>query len=110
TPAPCRLWKQWRARRPDRTLSSRDDTAFKTFADHLLRQLAADEDDAAFAALAVLPLPLVIAFQHHVHALEHVAVIVVGEGEDAFRTQNLLAIGGDEVLQPRHEYGRVERL
>src|SRR5207302_1723280 len=82
----------------------------KTVADRLLRQFAADEDDAAFAALAVLPLPLVIALQHHVHALEHVAIVVVSEGEDTFRAQNLLALGGDEVLQPRHEFGGIERL
>ena len=61
-------------------------------------------------ALAVLPLPLMIAFQHHVHALEHVAVVIVGEGQDALRAQDLLALAGDEVLQPRHEFGRIERL
>ena len=33
--------------------------------------------------LAVLPGPLVIAFQHHVHALKHIAVVIVAEGENA---------------------------
>src|SRR5258708_7144323 len=51
-----------------------------------------------------------IALEHHVHALEHVAVIVAGKGEDAFRAKYLLPLTGDEVLQPRHEFVRVERL
>src|ERR1041385_7195609 len=101
---------RWRACRPDQTLSSRGNTALKTVADHLLGQFAADEDDAAFAPLIRLPLPLMIAFQHHVHALEHVAVVVVGESENALRAQDLLAFGSDEVLQPRHELCGVERL
>src|SRR5882757_2530118 len=101
---------RWRAPRPDRTASSRGDTALKAVADHLLRQFAADEDKPAFARLAVLPLPLMVALEHHVDALEHVAVIVVGEGENALRAQDLLSLGGDEVLQPRHELGRIERL
>ena len=59
---------------------------------------------------AVLPLTLMIALEHHVDALEHVAVVVAGEGEDALGAQDLLPLGGDEVLQPRHEFGRIERL
>src|SRR6267154_3442363 len=101
---------RWRAPRPDRTASSRGDTALKAVADHLLRQFAADEDKPTFARLAVLPLPLMVALEHHVDALKHIAVIVVGEGENALRAQDLLSLGGDEVLQPRHELGRIERL
>src|SRR5439155_8372262 len=108
--APCRSPKRWRRIRRDRILSSRDDAALKAVADHPLRQFAADEDDAALAPLAVLPFALVIALQHHVHALEDVAVVIVAEGEDALRAQDLLAFAGDELLQPRHEFRRIERL
>src|SRR5258706_7993998 len=101
---------RWWRPRPGRTASSRGDTALKAVADHLLRQFATDEDEAAFAQLPVLPLTLMIALEHHVHTLEHVAVIVAGKGEDALGAQDLLPLGGDEVLQPRHEFGRIERL
>src|SRR6266481_1204446 len=98
---------RWRGPRPGRTASSRGDTALEAVADHLLRQFAADEDEAAFARLPVLPLTLMITLEHHVHALEHVAVIVAGKGEDAFRAKDLLPLAGYEVLQPRHEFVRV---
>src|SRR5215475_11197143 len=102
--------KRWRAARPDRTWTSRGDAAFEAVADRLLRQFTADEDETAFALLVALPFPLVIAFQHHVHALEDVAVVVVGKGEDALGAQDLLPLGRHQVLQPRHELGRIERL
>src|SRR6185369_2148601 len=76
----------------------------------LFGQFATDEDEAAFARLLVLPLPLVVALQHHVHALEDVAVVIVVEGENALRAQDLLAFAGDEVLQPWHEPVGIERL
>src|SRR5437763_5442219 len=101
---------RWRRTRANRTLSSRGDTVRKAVADHLFRQFAADEDDAALARLAVLPFSLMIAFQHHVHALEHVAIVIAGEGKDALGAQILLAFAGDEVLQPRHEFRGVKRL
>src|SRR4051812_22996834 len=56
--------------------------------DLVLRQLAADEDEAALALLAGLPRPLVIAVENHVHALEHEALVVILEGEDALAAQN----------------------
>src|SRR6185436_10048987 len=105
-----RLPRRWRRIRSRRTLSSRDDAALKTVADQLLRQFTADKDDPAFAPLAVLPFPLVVTLQHHVHALEHIAVFIIAESEDALGTENLLAFAGDELLQPRHEFGRIERL
>src|SRR4051812_38264471 len=88
---------------------SRDDAVLKTVADHLFRQFAADEDEAALARLAVLPGALVIALQHHVHALEHITVFIAAEGEDALGAQNLLALAGNQVLQPWHEFRRIER-
>src|ERR1700730_11869826 len=99
----------WSYRR-DLTLSSRGDTALKTVTDGLLGQFAADEDEAALARFAVLPGPLVIALQHHVHALKDIAVVIVAEGENSLRAQNLLALAGDQVLQPGHELGGIERL
>jgi len=54
---------------PGSNCSSRGDTAFKTVADHLLRQFAADEDDALSRGSPSFHLRLMIAFQHHVHAL-----------------------------------------
>src|SRR6266702_1223110 len=101
---------RWRRPRPGRTASSRGDTAFKAVADHLLRQFAADEDEAALARFIVLPLPLMVALEHHVDALEHVTVIVAGKRQDALGAQDLLSLAGYEVLQPRHEFVRIERL
>src|SRR6516162_3467285 len=93
-----------------RNCSSRGDTAFKAGPDIVFRQFAADEDKPALARLAVLPFALVITLQHHVHTLKHVAVVIAGEGENAFRAQDLLALGRDQVLQPRHEFRGIERL
>ena len=50
-----------------------------------------------------------IAFQHHVDALEDIAVVVIAKGEDTFRAKDLLALAGDQVLQPGHELGGIER-
>src|ERR1700722_8463072 len=101
---------RWRLSQPDRTLSSRGDTARKTVADDLLRQFAADEDQTAFARLARLPGALVIALEHHVHALEDIAVVIVAERQNPLRAQYLLALARDQVLQPGHEFGGIERL
>src|ERR1700743_943940 len=93
-----------------RTRSLRRDALLEAVADLLLRQFATDEDEAAFARLAVFPGPLMIALPHHVHALEDVAVVVIAEFGNPFRAQDLLALAGDQVLQPRHELGGIERL
>src|SRR5580704_10613974 len=97
------------ARRRVQSRSSRGDAAFKAVADRLLRQFATDEDEAALPRLVILPFPLVVALQHHMHTLEDVAVVVTGKGEDALRAQDLLALGLNQVLQPGHELGRIER-
>src|SRR4029078_12244392 len=78
--------------------------------DLVLRQLAADEDEAALAVLAGLPPPLVIAVEDHVHALEHEALVVVLEGEDALAAQNARPLLLHQVLHPGEELVRVERL
>src|SRR3954454_24380886 len=78
--------------------------------DLVLRQLAADEDEAALALLAGLPRPLMIAVEDHVHALEHEALVVVLEGEDALAAQNARPLLLHQVLHPGEELVRVERL
>src|SRR5262245_19285169 len=81
--------------------------AFESFPDLLLRQLAADEDDAAFALLALLPWPLVVALEDHVHALEYEALIVALERQDAFATQDARSLRLHQVLHPREELVRI---
>src|SRR5258707_3223593 len=78
--------------------------------DLVLRQLAADEDEAALALLAGLPRPLVIAVENHVHALEHEALVVILEGEDALAAQNARPLLLHQVLHPGEKLVRVERL
>ena len=90
-------------------LYSRDDAPFESIPNDLLGQFTPDENQSAFTRLAFLPRSLMIAFEHHVNALEYVTVIVAVEGENAFRTQYLLAFAGDQLLQPRHESVRIER-
>src|SRR5262245_60560655 len=84
--------------------------AGKAFPDLLLGQLAADEDDAAFALLARLPRALVVAVENHVDALEHEALVVVLERQDALAAQNARPLCLHEVLHPGEEFVRVERL
>src|ERR1700756_1412757 len=91
--------KEWTARcRRRRYHSSRRETALEAVADGLLGQFTTDEDKPALARLAILPLPLMIALQHHVHALEDVAVVIALEGEDALGPQDLLTFGRTKVL------------
>src|SRR5437588_291012 len=56
----------------------------KAAADFLLRQIAADEHDAAFAFLIRLPRPLMIAVEDHVNALEHETLRIIRERQYAF--------------------------
>src|SRR6202171_5920139 len=51
-----------------------------------------------------------IAVEDHVHALEHEALIVILEGEDAFAAQNVGAFLLHQILHPRKELVRIERL
>src|SRR5262249_33101285 len=86
------------------------DAALEAGPDLLFRQLLADEHDAALALLAVLPGALVIAVKDHVHALEHEALGIVLEREDALGTQDRRPVFGDELLDPGEEPVGVERL
>src|SRR6478735_215046 len=98
-----------RAPRPRTQVPSRQ-AGLEPLPDLVLRQLAADEDEAALALLAGLPRPLVIAVENHVHALEDEAFVVILEGEDALAAQNARPLLLHEVLHPGEELVRVERL
>ncbi len=63
-------------------------------------ELASDEDEAAFALFVFLPGALVIAFDDHVHALHHIAVRVVLEGDDALEAQDVRSLRLGDVLDP----------
>src|SRR5262249_12877962 len=93
-----------------RTIQPSRRAAGKAFPDLGLEQLAADEDDAAFALLARLPRALVVAVENHLHALEHEALVVVLERQDALAAQNARPLGLHEVLPPGAVLVRVERL
>src|SRR5215472_21749 len=84
--------------------------AGKAFPDLVHGQLAADEDDAAFAFLARLPRALVVAVENHVHALEHEALVIVLERKDALAAQNVRPLNLHELLHPGKELVGVERL
>ena len=84
--------------------------ALKAFADVRLRQIAADEHDAADARLVRLPVALMVAVEDHVHALKHEALRVVLERQDALAAQNARTFTLNEVLNPREEAVGVERL
>src|ERR1700731_2047400 len=86
------------------------DAALESFGDHLARQIAADEDHAAVALLAVFPGPLVMAGEDHVHALEHEALIIVLERKNPLAAQNVRAFLLHQILHPREEFVRIERL
>src|SRR3984885_9030064 len=86
------------------------DAALEPFGDGLARQVAANEDDAAVSLLVFGPWPLVIAVKDHVHALEDKALIVVLEGQDALAAQNVRALLLHQILHPRKELVRIERL
>src|SRR5262249_24461359 len=82
----------------------------ETLADHLLGHVAANEDGAADALLAVFPCPLMIPVHDHVDALEDEALRVVLERQDALAAQDLLAFLRHQVLDPREELVGIERL
>src|SRR5262249_37230960 len=82
----------------------------ESLADHLLGHVAADENGAAEALLAVLPRPLMIAVEDHVHALEDEAFGIVLERQDALAAQDLRPFLRHQVLDPGEELVGIERL
>src|SRR5260370_10103135 len=81
----------------------------KALADHALRQFAADEYDAAFALFAAAPVALMITSQHHMDALDGIALGVVLERQDAFGAENILTLLCHQILNPGKELVRIER-
>src|SRR5271166_1554476 len=88
---------------------SRRGAVGEALADRLLRQFAANENDAAFAALVLAPGPLMIAVENHVDALEHEPVGIVLEREDPFGAKNLRPVLSDQSLYPGEETFGIER-
>src|SRR5208282_2313254 len=84
--------------------------AFEPFRDLLARQITADEDNPALTLLVFVPWPLVVAVEDHVHALEHEALIVALEREDALAAQDVWAFLLHQILHPREELVGIERL
>ena len=87
----------------EQALSGSSDARVKAVFQLFAVQIAADEDEAAFALFAVFPGPLVITFDDHVYALHHIAFRVVLKRDDAFQAQNIGAIGLRHLLNPREE-------
>ncbi len=75
---------------------------------HFHRQVAADEDEAAFPLFAFFPGALVVTFDDHVHALHDVAVVVPGKGENALHPQDVRTLKLGRLLDPGEEFLRVE--
>src|ERR1700760_2339661 len=90
--------------------SIRRDGALEALADLLLGEIAPDEDQAALARLALAPFALVIAVEHHVHALEHETLRIVLQRNDALAAQDVLPFRLHQVLDEREELVRIERL
>ena len=59
---------------------------------------------------SVAPFALVIAVEHHVHALEHEALRIVLQRDDALAAQDVRALGLHQVLDEGEELVRIERL
>ena len=95
--------------RGDRTLSSRTIRS-RSRPDLLLRQMPSDEDQPALALFVVLPRPLMIAVEDHVHALEHEAIRIVLECENSLGAQDRRALLRHQLLDPRKELVGIERL
>src|SRR5262245_6084573 len=67
----------------------------EALADLVFLKIAADEHDAALPRLALAPGALVVAVEHHVHALEHEALRVVLEGQNPLGAKDIGTFIGD---------------
>ncbi len=75
-----------------------------------LRQVAADEDQAAFALFGGLPRKLVSAFDEHTHALNDKALIVPFHGDDTLHPQEVGTETLHDKLDPWNESVRAHWL
>ncbi len=92
-----------------RLLSSRGASGKRFFQGGFV-ELAADEDQAALFFFIGLPGAELIAVKHHMDALDHHAVGIVLETENALVTQQILASGRAQLTHPIVEFGRIEGL
>src|SRR5262249_29803866 len=83
--------------------------ALEAFPDLALRQIAADEHHAAHALLARLPFALMVAVEDHVHTLQHEALVVILERQDALAAQDVGPLFLHQILHPGKELVGVER-
>src|SRR5581483_4127326 len=70
-------------------------------------EMTADEDDAAVPGLVGLPWSLEVAFEQHVHRLEHEPAIVARDIDDALATQDVRAARLGELGEPRAHLLRI---
>src|SRR3954468_14319189 len=84
--------------------------ALEALADFLFGQIAADEHETALALLVRAPFALVVAVEHHVHALKHEALRIVLQRQDALGPQDVRSLRLREVLDEGEELVRIERL
>src|SRR5207302_1360693 len=75
----------------------------------LVRQLASDEDEATLARLAILPGPLMVAVEDHVHALEDESLRIILERENPLAAQDARSFLLHQVLDPWKELVGIER-
>mmetsp|Transcript_33705 Transcript_33705/g.67129 ORF Transcript_33705/g.67129 Transcript_33705/m.67129 type:complete len:396 (+) Transcript_33705:309-1496(+) len=68
----------------------------------------ADEDELALARLAFLPRLCEGAIHHHVHRVEYEALLGMGNGQDAFHPENVLASRLEQLGHPRLDEVEVE--
>ena len=82
------LEQAWKNRRAS------GDAGEKALLDRCGVEIAADEDEPALALLVGLPVALMIAVEHHVHALQDETLRIVLERENALAAQDFRAFLG----------------
>src|SRR5262245_2832428 len=71
-------------------------------------ELAPDEHEAVVAGRAA-PRSLELAVEHHVHAVEDVAAVLILEIEDALHAEDVLALALHQIVEPLVELAAVEQ-
>ena len=78
-------------------------TLLESLLEYVSGQVAADENESAFAVFTRLPGTLMVALDQHVYALNDKALIIVLHGDNAFHAQYIHAETLCDVLDPGHE-------
>jgi hypothetical protein len=71
-------------------------------------KITADEDDAAFPLLVLLPGPLVVTLDDHMDTLDHIAIIVAIKCDDPLEPQDVGAFELCDLLDPGKELLRID--